>query len=145
MLSFILFRHYCRNHSAYPPTSPPVNRENRTSRPSTLAYMAFQHARFTLPNSRLPEPWALTPRFHHHPPQSRERLWTKSAYSAGWRSRQTKAVIFCGTVCSPSLPTCNAGRKKTRLFTGTLPYAVQTFLPDQSQDDSPVCSCCKVS
>src|ERR1044072_748838 len=39
--------------------------------------MAFQHARFTRPTGRPAKPWALTPRFHHHPPNLIGRVPTK--------------------------------------------------------------------
>ena len=99
-LSFIWPRHYCRGLSAYPPSA---SFRTRTSRPQSLVYLAFQHVRFTLPDSYLPDPWALTPHFHHYP-------------SPGW-----KAVIFCGTI--------SFRRNGSRPLAGTLLCAVRTFLP----------------
>jgi hypothetical protein len=47
--------------------------EDRTSRPSTLVYMAFQHARFTLPICYHTGTWALTPHFHPYPVSAEPR------------------------------------------------------------------------
>ena len=53
----------------HPTYSSRLSREKiRTSRPSTLVYMAFQHARFTRPAGHPAKPWALTPHFHLYPP-----------------------------------------------------------------------------
>ena len=138
MLSFILFRHYCRNHSAYPPTYSP-GKPGGIGRAALQRWHTWHFSMQGLPfptvacrdRGLLPHVFTIT---------LRKPVKDFGRSLPTLKLRQTKAVIFCGTVCSPSLPTWNAGRKKTRLFTGTLPYAVQTFLPDQSQDDSPVCS-----
>lgn len=97
------------------------------------------------PSLQLPaETVSSYPTFSPSPSVTCERLQTNPPSLKRW---QTKAVIFCGTVCprSRSRHMCRNAVTGARLFTGTLPCAVQTFLPDRNQDDSPVCSCCKGS
>jgi len=57
-----------RDQSAYPVTH---SLRNPGELPLTLLYMAFQHKRFTRTICYHNIPWALTPRFHHHPPCGR--------------------------------------------------------------------------
>jgi len=83
------------------PSGVAPSRKHRASRPRPPVYVAFQHARFTRAAGYPTTPWALTPRFHPHP--------------------QTRAVIFCGTGCERL--------RAPRRLTGTLPFAVRTFLP----------------
>jgi len=108
------------------PTHPTYPFGIRTSRSSTLVYMAFQHARFTRPAGRPAKPWAFTPRFHHHPPNSKRLPFhysDKSAYAKATADEGCNFLWHC------LFPFFSKPKKKTRLFTGTLPYAVQTFLP----------------
>ena len=95
------------------PSGVASSRKHRTSRPRPPVYVAFQHARFTRAASYLTTPWALTPRFHPHPPF---RTAAKNGFSRkGW------VVIFCGTGCERL--------RAPRCLAGALPFAVRTFLP----------------
>ena len=50
--------------------------DHRASSPQAILYMAFQHARFTLPACYQAETWALTPHFHpHHAMHDSYFLW----------------------------------------------------------------------
>lgn len=101
-----------RDQSAYPSA--------RASSSQSPTYVAFQHTRFTRPNSYLIALWALTPHFHRY----------------SQKSKLLRAVIFCGTFCLQQVG--------ARLFTGALLFAVQTFLFHFHGNDNPVGSEAKI-